>query len=173
MATWERKTAIEMVKRDYDVRYYVSFDYGFFADDPKACLEKFFSPERLQWSLRLMDVRAEAGFSRQMLSYIEDKKIDHIARPATLEDIKELLSEGFLVNQWVNSFKLYGREGMLGHAVLLVDMTEDSFVFHDPGDGNAAKPKAFVKMPFEDFWPATQDNGETGGTYAFRKRADR
>jgi hypothetical protein len=106
----------------FEVRWIEDFDHQAFARDPKAYLHRILKDSAiLEWQLKHADLSAEAA---KMQAYI-DKQLPLESRPGTIDDIKKLLDDGWLVRLEVNGDLLIGRDGYDGHSILAIGYTDD------------------------------------------------
>lgn len=93
---------------------------------------------------------------RELLTY---QNTEHICKIPDVDDVKTLLSEGYLISSIVNSRALNNKEGYSGHAVLIYGMDDEYIYFHDSGlpavESRKEKIDFFVqcaKNPTDENW---------------------
>jgi len=65
--------------------------------------------------------------------FVNHSGFRHVKKIPTLEDINDLLEQGFLIKSMVNVRVLNNIEGYAGHGVLIYDMDDQYVYMHDPG----------------------------------------
>jgi hypothetical protein len=73
-----------------------------------------------------------------------------------------MLDEGRLVFITLNSQSLNDKNGYASHAVLIIDKTDDSYVFYDPGLPPAPNRKELKSKVFEAMGGASNTGEVTG-----------
>jgi hypothetical protein len=63
---------------------------------------------------------------------LEKSSSKEITLVPTIEDIKNLLNDGFLIQSMVNARALNSNDGYAGHAVLIYGLDDEYIYFHDP-----------------------------------------
>jgi hypothetical protein len=79
------------------------------------------------------------------------EKVRCEVRTPTVDDIRGAVAAGGLVICNVNSRALNGREGYLGHFVVVKGFDEESLIVHDPGPPGQANRKIRLEQ-FEQAW---------------------
>jgi hypothetical protein len=126
--SWANAGPLWFMKQGYQVHQYELFDAEEFIKRPTEYMIEQHGPEAGKWGIENTNVPAEIIRMRQLL----DAGIVERREP-TMEDIKSFLDLGYLVRVTVNSNILNGKEGYLGHALLIFDYNESYIQFHDPG----------------------------------------
>lgn len=126
--TWANAGLLWFQQEGYDVKHITMFDYEAFIDHPEEYLVESNGKDVGGWMIRHTNIDAEVSRVKQLLAAgIIEKRIP------TLTDIKQLLNKGYLVRALVNSHKLSGKNGYVGHAVAVIGYDDQHIVFHDPG----------------------------------------
>lgn len=91
--TWPAKSLLGLHKMGFQVHWIEDFDHDAFAKDPVGYLSSILDKEALEYQLKHSDLALEA---RRMQEYMT-LGLPLERRPATNEDIKHFLSDGWLV----------------------------------------------------------------------------
>lgn len=126
--TWANAGLVWFKKNGYNVKHVTLFDYNAFIKQPETYLIKLDGQEVGQWSIDHSNIPAEVERVKQLLnaSVIE-------RREPTMSDIKRYLDNGYLIRIGINTNRLDGRKGFVGHAIVITGYDDTSFTFHDPG----------------------------------------
>jgi hypothetical protein len=119
---------INLHKMGFDVVVIDSFDIKAFIQDGKKELIRIWGKEMAEEQIKNSDISHERRLFKRYLHVIKNHK-----RPPTLEDIKNLLNRGYLVECAVNSSALNRRKGYAGHSVVVYGCTKNHLYLHDPG----------------------------------------
>ena len=130
LGTWSTTGLIWFKEHGYDVKHFRSFDYREFIRDAPAYLLENLGPEIGEWEIRFSDLPYEQRKAAQMLALNIWEQ-----RTPTLQDIYNLLDEGYLLKAVVNLRALNDEPDFLGHAVVIKGYTSDKteLILHDPG----------------------------------------
>lgn len=149
--TWANAGLGWFQQNGYDVKHITLFDYQAFVSHPERYLIEFNGEEVGGWMIRHTNINAEVARVKQLLaSNVIEKRIP------TLSDITHLLDEGYLVRAAINSSKLSGRKGYVGHAVVVIGYDDEHIFLHDPGLPAIPNRKVTV-ADFEAAWSDPND----------------
>jgi hypothetical protein len=128
--TWWPPMLMELEDLGLKVICIEGFDYKRFYEEGEAYVRSLYRKETAEYYLKhsnLMEVRDLVPAFLQ--------KVDVAARPATLDDLDDLLTDGWLVGIDLNAVVLNDlkRDDYLGHMVVVFDADKDHFWLHDPG----------------------------------------
>ena len=126
--TWANAGLLWFMDNGYDVSHISLFDYKSFVNSPEDYLVKLTGEKVGAWQIAHTNIPAEVSRVKKLL---ESGVIER--REPTIEDIKNLLDDGYLVRVMVNSSRLNGTDGYFGHAVPIIGYDEENIIFHDPG----------------------------------------
>lgn len=146
--TWANAGLVWFQQKGYDVKHITLFDYEAFVDHPKEYLTEFNGEDAGGWMVRHTNIEAEVLRVTNLLSSGLIEK-----REPGLDDIKQLLDEGYLLRATVNSNKLDGKSGYVGHAVSVIGYDDKCIFLHDPG----LPPLPNRKVTFTEFETAWAD----------------
>lgn len=128
MWTWATQTMIRFNQSDYQIINYEEFDYDLFSRIGKDYLVSKFGQEVADSQISHCNLKKEmADAADYYRLFGNPKKIPEI------DDIKFLVSNGWLVHCNVNYFGLYGKKGYAGHSVLVIGFDDTNIILHDPG----------------------------------------
>lgn len=162
--TWLFKTCSELPDIGYEVVVISDLNISAFAIDPEKEIHKFYSEEGAKNQIKNTALEDEQKYAKAMLSKVDSITLKE--RSYTVEDIEQLIADGYLIIPTINPYKLYDSSGYSGHAVLLYNVEADQGVYHDSGPHNA---QAGRKRPLNKFVEAGLDNGKMEGLIAIRK----
>jgi len=140
--TWPTQGLISLHKLGFEVKDIGLFDIEEFVKDGGEYLEKEYGKDVANEQIKHSDIPQEQELYREFLQYNVDEK-----RLPSLEDIKKMVEEGYLVICNVNAKVLNGKNGYVGHFVVVTGFDDDSFYLHDPG----LPPMEDRKVSFEAF----------------------
>lgn len=131
--TWPYKPLTELRRMGLDVTFYSTFDCSRFLEAHESYLLEQYGPEGQKYAMEQSDISSALIYAQSYLDAVRANTITEKNEYYTPETVRRLLDEGFLINLWVNSRKLNGLEGMLGHFILVYDYDDTGFFAHDPG----------------------------------------
>ncbi len=158
MSTWPQQMVLSLSKMGFDVFMVEGFDGQAFIKEGTEYLRRAFGEEAAAWQVANSDIAQEQRTYRALLN---DPSIRVENRIPDLNELKPLLQKGYLLNVVVNSRKLNGQDGYLGHSVVVYEITDSEFIFHDPG--LPAGPAR--KVTYEAFEKAWADPNSTAKNY--------
>lgn len=128
VAAWTIKALTEMSEDGWTIEMYEPFDYSRFLQDGETYLRKQFGDEVADWQL------ANSNIS-EMKEYIPKflQTVKQAVKSPDSDDIESLIDDGMLVTAVLNSRVLNGKNGYVGHSILIFDYDDLSYKFHDPG----------------------------------------
>lgn len=161
--TWANAGLLWFLKNGYDVKHITLFDYEKFIEQPKEYLFEIGGQEVGQWAYDHSNIPVEV---ERVKALLESGVIEK--RQPTIDDIKRLLDEGYLVRVGLNCNKLDGVDGFVGHAVAVIGYDDRHLTFHDPG----LPPIPNRQVTFDEFEAAWADpNSEAKELDAIRLNA--
>jgi hypothetical protein len=122
------------------------FDHNKFIRKGGDYLIEEFGEELGRAQIQHSDIEQGRSLAKELIS-----KIDIIKEEPMLEDVINLLNDGYLVCCNVNEKRLNGKEGYSGHFVLIKGFNKDGFIVHDPGLP-AFKNRKVEFNTFESAW---------------------
>lgn len=130
--SWPQFSILEMLNRGYDVQHIsLLADPYIVAHGFENYLTKIQGPEAAKISIEnSVDIKKIEAASAAI---VNDGRIQYITKIPHIDDIKSLLSDGYLVHSILNARSLNKREGYAGHAVLIYGIDENYVYFHDSG----------------------------------------
>lgn len=162
MWTWQMAGLLWLQEQGVEVKDIEPFDFARFIEEGGEYLVDEFGEEMGRAQIEHSDIEQERGLSREFI-----KRVDVEKRVPSMEDIKELIRDGYVVCCNVNSAKLDGKEGYCGHFVVAKGFDETGFIVHDPG----LPPMENMTISFEVFemvW--AYPNEQAKNIMAFRKK---
>ena len=152
--SWATSSILWLNDHGFDVKAIEKFDYSDFANRGKDYLREIFPQEDYEYAVRSTNFESEEKLARKLSAkdLVEN-------RAPNIEDIRHGIDNGYLVRAHVNSRKLDGLDGYIGHSVVIFDYDENGFLLHDPG--NPPRPNFYAKLG--NFVPAAfGDDGQQG-----------
>jgi hypothetical protein len=129
IAAWTVTLWTNLAAQGFDVNMIEAFDYKRYQLEGDRYLRQYFDkPEEYQWQLDHTNV---ADIKDALPVFLQT--VHHEQRSPTINDIDDMLADGYLVCAGVNSRVLNDLSGYSGHMVLVIDQKADNFVVHDPG----------------------------------------
>lgn len=130
LATWPQAMLLQLSKMGFDVIIIENFDAQRFIDEGEQYLEDAYGKEAAAWQIANSDIPQERNIYKDI---IKTKNITIIQRPASLNDVKQFIDQGYLVQAMVNARVLANKKGYVGHSVLIYDYTIKGLRMHNPG----------------------------------------
>ena len=163
--TWMFKVSGELPQHGYEVKFITEIDIVAFAQDAKAYIHTFFSKEGALAQIEHADIEAEQHYAARLAANTQDIHFEN--RQFTLQDIKNLISDGYMIVPQINPYKLDDEEGYAGHSILIYAIEGEDGIYHDSGLEGAQAAK---RRPLAKFVEAALDNGKMEGLLAFRPK---
>jgi hypothetical protein len=164
MATWPMASLVWMQRLGFDVKSIENFDYSKFLERGADYLQELWGKEAADWAIKNSDIEQEYDYSRALLS----SAVIVEQRLPSIEDIKKLLDQGYLCICTVNSRALNGKDGVVGHFVLVIGYDDNGLVMHDPG----LPPQKNRYVTYEDFeraWTTPTENYKAISAFKLNK----
>jgi hypothetical protein len=146
LGTWPFAGLTWLHDQGLDVRNIELMDNRRFACEGRAYLVEFFGAEFVAGSGLSPDLSADQAAAARFVDAVHCE-----ARVPDLDDVRRLLSEGYLAICNVNSRTLNGREGFRGHFVVVTSCDSGEIVFHDPGPPATPRRRAKIDA-FDKAW---------------------
>jgi len=150
--TWPMAGCLWLKKQNFEITIIEIFDYLRFSTEKEKYLLEFYDPETAKYQIENSDLEQETKLAVEF-----EKAISVQKRLPTIDDIKELLIEGFVVICLVNSKKLNGKDGYIGHFVVINGFNKESFYLHDPGLPSIINREVPIKI-FSQAWFSPNSN---------------
>jgi hypothetical protein len=126
--TWWFPALIEFKKMGLQVKEIGSFDYARYYHEGPDYLKQIYSEDVAEWYLMRSNVVDAKKYIPEFLDLIDVEQ-----RPASINDIKQLLADGWLIGLDINPRVLNDKAGYSSHMVVIVSCQNDTFILHDPG----------------------------------------
>ena len=126
--TWPLAAALWMQDREFEVVNIEPFDYPRFIEEGGAYLIEEYGQEVGEAQIKHSDIDQERAFSKRFIQRVKIQK-----RIPAIDDIRELMEQGFVVIANINSQALDSEEGYTGHFVVITGIDHRSIVLNDPG----------------------------------------
>ena len=143
--TWPTAAMLWMIDHDFEIKLIEDFDYHEFARRGGKYIIDKCGPEVGESQIKNSDIESEKKYATRFaeLNLVE-------RRLPTFEDIKRLLSDGYLLICNINASALNQNPGYSGHFVVLYECDDQSVTLHDPG----LPPQPTLKVPHDLFLKA-------------------
>ncbi|MCX6764089.1 MAG: peptidase C39 family protein [Candidatus Nealsonbacteria bacterium] len=153
--TWTMAGLIWLQDHGIEVRDVEVFDYEKFIKFGGKYLIDKYGEEVGESQIEHSDIEQERKIAKDFI-----KKIPIEKRIPTMNDLKNFLSQGYLIICIVNSRKLNNEPGYSGHFVVLKGFDDEYFFIHDPSFPTS--PHRLVKFSFfENAWAYPNDEAKT------------
>jgi hypothetical protein len=129
LATWPAKTLLELDNLGLESVMIGSFNGQAFAERGVPYIREVMGDEVADWQEKYSDIPEE----RARYAELYQKGIPVIEAVPTLDTVSEYLGNGYLVQCGVNSKRLRGEDGYVGHSVLVLAVSNQEVVLHNPG----------------------------------------
>lgn len=152
--TWAFVAGVWMQRQGFEVVNIDPFDNQRFIDEGEGYLNEVFGKEVAKIQITHSDIPSEQRYAAE---FIRAVKVDQ--RIPTIDDIRRLLDEGYLITCNVNSKALAGKEGYSGHAIVPLALDDHSITFHDPGLPPRPSARADIRL-FEKAWGSPNEGAK-------------
>jgi hypothetical protein len=160
--TWKAQLMLSLNELGFQTQWVENFDHHQFVVDPQGYLSTILDKEALDWQIDNSDLPKEA----ERIQLYLDKGLPLQQRRGTRQDIKDFLSDGWLVMLEVNENIIAGIPGYLGHVVLVVGYDDTEVAIHNPDGNNGNKPNQVITWELlEEAWKGF---GGSYSIYAFK-----
>lgn len=140
--TWPTAGMLWLHTNGFEVHDVETFDYAKFAEKGGDYLIELFGEKVGQEQIDHSNLDQEINYAKQIVGADLCE-----ARMPEASELKQRLDEKYLLICNVNSRALNGKDGYVGHFVLLTGYTDKGFVLHDPG----LPPLKNREVAFADF----------------------
>lgn len=127
--TWANGGLLWFVEHGYDVKHMEDFDDERFVNEGGEYLIALHGQETGEWMIKHTNIAAEIERIKKLR---EHSSIYSRAIP-TINDMKHLLDEGYLLRIAVNWRALHDKPGYDGHSIVAYGYDNDYMYVHDPG----------------------------------------
>ena len=155
--SWTFKPLVELDKLGFEVIFHEIFDLEKFVADHEGYLNELYGAAQAKASIENSNMVKAISDAKEILE--KSDRINWSQEPFSVEMVRNYLSNGYLLNIWVNPKKLEGEEGTGGHFVLAYDINDTHITIHDSGgvrDGEPYKQFAERKVEINHFMEATK-----------------
>lgn len=160
--TWSQRAKINMIKMGFVVRDIENWDIDEFVDSGEKYLVKRYGKAVAK------EQALHSDLNEARIDYKEYGKYKILEdRIPKIDDIKNLLDDGFLVCCNVNSRVLNKKEGYSGHFVVIIGYGEKYFFMLDPG----LPPRENRKVSFNKFkiaWSYPDESAQNITAFKFK-----
>lgn len=134
--TFDYNLIAKMPKMGFEIIIVWQFDLKKLAKDPANLFLDVYGEEVGRITIDNTDLNL---VSKDALALSNTKEVKIEERPATIEDIKYLLSKGFYILCTINQRILQADPGYVAHSILLFGYNDRGVIIHNPGPpSNAA-----------------------------------
>lgn len=162
-ASWTMAAYINLAERGIEVKNIEPFDYQRFSKEGLKYLEDNFDADTVKWYLEKSNLMFVKDDVSEFL-----RKVKHVTRRATIEDVDKFLANGYLTGAEINSRILNKKSGFSLHYVLVRGANDGNYIINDPG-GGSSPPLENRVVSKEEFMEALGKEGSNGEVTAFRK----
>lgn len=128
MYTWPQRGYISMIELDFEIKIIDKFDFDKFIEHGVGYLIEEYGGKVAKDQEENSDIKYEIDNIKKLKGVIVKED-----RVPTIEDIKTLLTDNYLVDCGINPYILRGEDGVAMHSVLIIGFNDDSLILHDPG----------------------------------------
>ena len=144
--TWPTAAMLWMMDNGLEIKLIEDFDYEAFAARGEKYVIERCGKEVGEAQIKNSVIAKELEFAKK---FAKIAPLD--CRTPTFNDVKNLLSDGYLIICNINAALLVGREGYSGHFVVVYECDDKTLTIHDPG--LPPRPSLKVnKKTFEKAW---------------------
>jgi hypothetical protein len=143
-ATWGMQWSIWFINHGYDIKHYTTFDFAAFQAKGVEYIRETYGSEIAKWQTENSDINKAKELTAKFI-----KKVKVVKKRPTIMDIREAMTDKYLVKVAVNQKMLNGKVGYVGHSVVVTDVNDESVWIHDPGLPAFENKKVSLKL-FQD-----------------------
>lgn len=143
-AAWPIAAPLWLKRHGYLVDVTFDFDYPALADRGMDYIRERYGEDVASWQQE----HSDALSSTPIPEFLDE--ISFRQRVPQLADLEAALRQGKLAAITVNSLRLEGNDGYIGHSVVVLEMTDSHVTLHNPG----LPPVPNQQVPLEDFLAA-------------------
>ncbi len=126
--TWPTQAMLWLMDEGYELKLIEEFDYRAFAARGVDYLIEKCGVDVARVQEEMSDIPREQKIAARFAA-----KAPLEYRLPTMDDVKRLVDEGWVVICNINASMLHHQEGYSGHFVVVLDVTDKEVVLHDPG----------------------------------------
>lgn len=150
-ATWKTAMWLWLVRHNYELHVIEPFNSRRFVKEGADYLKNEFGEEAAAWQIKNSNIAEEQRLYKELLGTI---KIDN--RPPQMSDIQHYLDHGYMVAAAVNSRKLAGKLGYVGHQLIVVGYDDATLTLNNPGPPSN-EAQVVSKELFESAWASPNE----------------
>ena len=144
--TWPTQTFLWLLDHGYEIQLIETFNYQEFGKRGGDYIIETVGEEVAAAQDQNSNIPQEQAFA---LEFAKKGLVE--CRIPMLQDLKQLMKEGYLTICNINAALLYHHTGYSGHFIIPTELTSDHVVIHDPG--LPPKPAQHIEMTtFEASW---------------------
>ena len=170
--TWTYKPVIELNKLGLDIQVYCNFDTKKFIQNPEKYLLEIYGEKGADDSINNSNIPSALEQAKDYMILLKSGEIEEKQESFTPSTLRHLLDQDYMICLWVNYRKLNGKEGYVGHFILVHNYDDNGFVAHDPGgddvEGQIKNRYISENLLIDAASPVTI--GETSDLIAVRKQ---
>jgi hypothetical protein len=141
--TWNSAGLMYLATRGSEVLNIENFDYAKFGHKGATYLRSIWSNDVYKVQREHCDLKTEKSFALRLSRH---PKVKLLQRRATINDIRRLVTSGYLVMPTINPRVLDHMKGYSSHLVLVTNITAKYIWFHDPGLPSAPNRKVSIAL---------------------------
>jgi hypothetical protein len=126
--TWPMAGLIWMKEQGFEVKNIEDFDYDKLIQRGKDYLAEKYGADIAEVQVKNSDLPQELEIAKKFITAIDTDN-----RAATIDDILQLLQDGYLVCANVNYRSLHDKPGYVGHFIVIKGVKGNNFILHDSG----------------------------------------
>lgn len=146
MSTWKSAMWIWLAEHGYDLHVIELFNAERFIAEGGNYLSSEFGDEAAAWQIKLSDIPQEQRLYKKLLDTVPIEN-----REPCISDIEAYLDDGYLACVAINSNKLAGQPGYIGHQIVVIGYDENTVTINNPGPP-AHENQVVNKQDFEAAW---------------------
>jgi len=162
--TWPTAGVIWLQDRRMEIKIIDVFDRVQFIEKGESYLISEYGEEVGKLQIQNSDIEHERNLFRNFAGKVRSE-----CRTPTIQDIRLLLEEDYLVICNVNSSALNKKEGYNGHFVVVTGIGGDYLTVHDPGLPAAQKRQVYFSS-FEQAWAYPNDKAKNILAFRWSRR---
>lgn len=173
--TWMFKPLTGMINLGLNLVVYSNLNTQEFLASPVEYMIQKYGSEGAKVNIENTDMDKVLAQAKDYVESPEYHRIKRYSHSYTINMVKQLLDDGYLLLTWVNSRALNNLSGYSGHYILMHDHEPGVLIAHDPGgncaDGTPENQYPNRTIPQDDFMRSCLSGrgSDTGNLIAVRK----
>jgi hypothetical protein len=153
---WEYALLSELIRRNFAVKFIQNFDLQKFVEEPEGYLLEFYGQEAGKIQIENSDLDTVVEDAKNFLECASNHRCLEQRTPS-LDDVKGLLRQGYLLIPLINQRILQADPGYAAHYIVIFGFSDRGVRIHNPGPP-ATRASEIDWTLFERAWSSPQES---------------